>query len=60
MQGMFGVTIGLNDAMMPSGSGEDPLYARWSLSDEHMERLENSSFCKLVKGTRVPLVMSGI
>lgn len=58
MQGMFGVTIGENDAMMPSEPGEDPLYARWSLSDEHMERLENSSFCRLVKGTRVPLDMS--
>jgi signal transduction histidine kinase len=59
MQGMFGVTAETRGAI-PQSTEEDgeSLGSLWNLSDEDMERLQSSTFCCMVKGTRIQLDMS--
>jgi len=60
MQGMLGITNrecpGSNQS---SDNEEDSLYCRWEISDEDLERQQNSEFCRMVKASRIPLDKSG-
>jgi signal transduction histidine kinase len=58
MQGMFGVTAENKGSEVQSKDDGETLFSQWNLSDEDMERLQNSSFCQMVKGTRIPLGIS--
>ena len=56
MQGMLGITSEENhDNLEPQDTQENSLYTRWEISDEEIERQQNSEFNCLVKGTRLPL-----
>jgi len=56
MQGMHGV-IHEPEHESPASEGQDEnsLYSRWEVSDESLNRPQNSDFSRLVKGTRIPL-----
>jgi len=56
MQGMLGITSEECQGLSPSSDNhENSLYTRWEISDEDMERQDNSELNCLVKGTRLPL-----
>ncbi len=56
MQGMLGITSEENHgALQPLDNQENSLYTRWEISDEDMERQQNSELNRMVKGTRLPL-----
>lgn len=55
MQGMFGVTAENHGSVLQSTEDGETQFGRWSLSDEDMERLQDSAFCRMVKGTRISL-----
>lgn len=59
MQGMFGVTADTRCATpQTTEEDEDTLCSQWNPSDEDMDSLHNSIFCRQVKGTRIPLDIS--
>jgi signal transduction histidine kinase len=59
MQGMFGVTAETPGTIPQSTEEEgETLCSLWNLPDEDMDRLQDSTFCQMVKGTRIPLDMS--
>lgn len=56
MQGMLGVTAeGGHGGTPASDESAEDLYTPWEISDEEMERRQESEFCLLVKGTRLLL-----
>jgi two-component system, NtrC family, sensor histidine kinase HydH len=55
MQGMFGVCAEPHMAMQAVDSADDLFLARWRIGDGEMERLQQSDFSRMVKGTRIPL-----
>jgi len=56
MQGMLGITSEENHGgLQPLEHQENSLYTRWEISDEDMERQQNSELNRMVKGTRLPL-----
>jgi two-component system sensor histidine kinase HydH len=56
MQGMLGITSKDCQGNFQSlDDQENSLYTRWEISDEDLERQQNSEFNRLVKGTRLPL-----
>jgi signal transduction histidine kinase len=56
MQGMLGVTSeACNGIASQPENNNELLYTPWELADEEMERQQNSDFCQLVKGTRLPV-----
>lgn len=55
MQGMFGVTAENQGSVLQSTEDGETQFGRWNLADEDMERLQDSPFCRMVKGTRISL-----
>ncbi|MDD2318572.1 MAG: GAF domain-containing protein [Geobacteraceae bacterium] len=56
LQGMLGISTDECHGILQSlDNHEDSLYSRWEISDEDMERQQNSVFSLKVKGTRLPL-----
>ena len=56
MQGMLGVTsVACSGMAKSSENNTDSLYTPWEIADEDMERQQNSEFCQMVKGTRLPV-----
>jgi two-component system sensor histidine kinase HydH len=56
LQGMLGISTDECHGILQSlDNHEDSLYSRWEISDEDMERQQNSKFSLRVKGTRLPL-----
>lgn len=60
MQGMLGITTReCPGSCQSTDNDEDSLYSRWEISDEDMDRQQNSEFCRMVKASRIPLEKSG-
>ncbi|MDD2337244.1 MAG: GAF domain-containing protein [Geobacteraceae bacterium] len=56
MQGMLGITSEECQGIIQSSDNHDTLlYTRWEISEEDMERQQNSTLNCMVKGTRLPL-----
>ncbi len=56
MQGMLGITSEeCQEIIHSSDNHENSLYTRWEISDEDLNRQQNSKLNCMVKGTRLPL-----